>query len=1835
MDQKKQLAALMVLVMLVVPMTFCADALNDSFGSPATSVDEKSDITPYSNSGSSYRDTFEFDKKTEIDRLNSKDGIVFTLLDDGTVRIESFPMNWNGMNSESEEWVVPSEVVTEDGKSYSVSEIANGAYPTYKSSYAHIQTPLKITTIKKIVLPSNLIKICDTVNPSVNNYSLMPTDTGTFSFDLNELIIPQDSKLEYIGAGAFYSVKLDNISIPATVKYIGDCAFYSVSNISIASDSVLEYVGDAAFRSLKSDCNLVLPPSLKHVGSSNPFGDASVTLPDQLIVDDNGLLYSDSSMNEIISFIGNGKSEVTVPEGVIRISDEAFFGSNIETITLPNTLQTIGRYAFAECGSLKKIVFDPDKSELTTIDDYAFSKYIESKDTVSQISQFGNNPGMMIFPEGLLRVGKCAFYTTNNHYNPSASTNNDLVRQRCSITSIVIGGSLQEISPYAFAGLYTLNNLTFRDSVDVSGVSIGDHAFYTFISSGNDSNQRSISFNPDGFIIKSIGDYAFSDNDTSKILLNQFGNVPGKVIIPKTVESLGVKIFYGSVKNIEGLVFEKNGILSIISESSFAGFSNITSLDLSPLSSLLIIGKKAFSSQTDKNQAVNNNLIKFRLPQNIEEIGDSAFSGQKYTGDEKSIVLPSSINNIGQNAFSGIPIDSFVFPNHVMDISYMNFNTSSYNSEKSHVAIVKNDSITITDSTDTVFVTPKKNLKTINVCNFGSSNDLFTIVSSENKNDNFTGLVYDHTLILVVNFFKEDSTIVLDPVGGTFSRISPDLLSYVYKVDSVVVKGDVSWDIGSTSNKLRTIITQSGKIQGDFQKNGTSIIYTSEEAYKQSSARATTSGWISNILSCSNESISNESIRSNIIIIDKQSIDKPVTIIGKINDDKVLSFVVEQAGGYTCHDLNVKAGSSKVRDLLEYSNNSFSVNLAGADPKYITIEEKDRKSTDLQKVNIMFDSNGGSFLDGSDKAKVSIPKGMTLIDEDCQNVPIKDVSVIEGWYTDSDCTTPFDFDAPVDEDITLYPKWVTVPPRILFTGSVSVVSEDGTQVESGARASGDLTISFVNYSDSTDFKEWAITSFDGSVKKYYQPTITLAPTSDITISVSVYKHSGASLDSIVDTDVPISDIVRSWSVGGYIDTSMAQWTGMPSTPISVDDRIYVRFDSRLYMLESDTGYILKSVESKTATEFYHYVGYGDKQILDFLTSRVYDLDLNYLYTMPVNLTSAVYHDGYFYGPGTDGMVYRFVSDPSIPGNRTVDGSWSSPYPWYGMYGQCSAPVFENDRIYYISVDDDLRYIVSVSLIDGSVDRIELGGIRYHMLDDGWLTSYEGRLYLTSYSVGLFGTVALNDWAKITSVSIAGGNFSDIRYMEVNAVKSDPNPRMMNSMLSKLVVVDGIGFINASCFGSSNYLIAYDMVDMSVKDVAESYSSHGSIVATKKNDGTYIYLLPYASGSDLTIFKYDNTAKLNKLSGTYSSKDWNDTYNSQGVRSDSDGRLYWYNDGGRVSTYTVAEKNPYFFFISDGRDAVWVEASGSDVLSAAGSTGLISVSGNTIAGARLSLEHDYLSGWSVFSIKDSEEIKKGYILGNSYGWNPVPSNSFTNYDDLNSHYIAIVNDKSNLDGKIAWGYDISDKTRVYHLEGNIGDRDIVGRMMWNTSPNYQVTSGNIFNCEVILPTGNVSAGASIVVKVIPKEGFDVKTVSYTDSTGKLVYANHIESMTYSFDMPNHNVAINAICGKDVNYELSGTVSKDSSKLTLSLTVGGKTGTSSLSSPYLLVISEYDLGNGVSAYTNMYQKAILSEDVANEYLAVSSTGLTRVTVHLIEDLTTAMIVDYSNILVYEIS
>ena len=53
--------------------------------------------------------------------------------------------------------------------------------------------------------------------------------------------------------------------------------------------------------------------------------------------------------------------------------------------------------------------------------------------------------------------------------------------------------------------------------------------------------------------------------------------------------------------------------------------------------------------------------------------------------------------------------------------------------------------------------------------------------------------------------------------------------------------------------------------------------------------------------------------------------------------------------------------------------------------------------------------------------------------------PVKAGFYFAGWYRDARYQTPYDFAAPVTEDLTLFAKWDTADPRIVMTvGSIDV-----------------------------------------------------------------------------------------------------------------------------------------------------------------------------------------------------------------------------------------------------------------------------------------------------------------------------------------------------------------------------------------------------------------------------------------------------------------------------------------------------------------------------------------------------------------------------------------------------------------------------------------------------------------------------------------------------------------------------------------------------------------------------------------------------------------------------
>lgn len=100
----------------------------------------------------------------------------------------------------------------------------------------------------------------------------------------------------------------------------------------------------------------------------------------------------------VITSSARGLVDVVIPEGVVEIGDRSFWGGEIRTLVIPDTVTKIGANAFSECRNLEKICFG---SGLREVNDRAFEncfslKEVHVKDVASwcKISfNRGHGPG--------------------------------------------------------------------------------------------------------------------------------------------------------------------------------------------------------------------------------------------------------------------------------------------------------------------------------------------------------------------------------------------------------------------------------------------------------------------------------------------------------------------------------------------------------------------------------------------------------------------------------------------------------------------------------------------------------------------------------------------------------------------------------------------------------------------------------------------------------------------------------------------------------------------------------------------------------------------------------------------------------------------------------------------------------------------------------------------------------------------------------------------------------------------------------------------------------------------------------------------------------------------------------------------------------------------------------------------------------------------------------------------------------------------------------------------------------------------------------------------------
>lgn len=180
-----------------------------------------------------------------------------------------------------------------------------------------------------------------------------------------------------IGDDAFIGCNLTSITIPDSVTYIGDAAFMSCS--SLTNLTIPGSVADIGFRAF-ANCialkTLTVKNGVKNIGEGafkECYSLTSVTIPDSVETIGAGVFASCDGLTTIKVSSGNKTFDSRNGcNAIIETKTNTLVSGCVSTV-IPNTVKTIGEYAFAGLGDIKSIIL-PDS--VTKIGAWAFSDCI-------------------------------------------------------------------------------------------------------------------------------------------------------------------------------------------------------------------------------------------------------------------------------------------------------------------------------------------------------------------------------------------------------------------------------------------------------------------------------------------------------------------------------------------------------------------------------------------------------------------------------------------------------------------------------------------------------------------------------------------------------------------------------------------------------------------------------------------------------------------------------------------------------------------------------------------------------------------------------------------------------------------------------------------------------------------------------------------------------------------------------------------------------------------------------------------------------------------------------------------------------------------------------------------------------------------------------------------------------------------------------------------------------------------------------------------------------------------------------------------------------------------
>ncbi len=383
--------------------------------------------------------------------------------------------------------------------------------------------------------------------------------------EVTEVVIPRG--VQRIGAYAFFSyARLKSVVLADTITDVGRYAFYDCYNLQLSAHEKGQYLGSR----------------------SNPYL-CLVNVPDKKIVS-----FEIPETTRVIYSAFQNCSElkqIKIPESVVTIGDYAFHGCvRLSRIEFSTGLRRIGSYAVGSKYILKLNL----PEGVVEIDDWAFynCEYLEKVSIPNSIQSIGRNvfastPGSMQYNwyrgESFLGNAENPYLYLYNAYQKK-----ELILP--SGTALITSTVFKRGTPFETITVEAGNTVYHAD-----GNCLIRTADKTLLLGCNDS------VIPTDGSVTSIADFAFRSCKTLE-----------KVTIPNGVTSIGA--------------------------SAFANCEQLAELELPE--SMIAIGASAFSNCIA--------LTELTIRDNVKAIGNEAFSGCR---ELQNAMIPDSVMEIGHGAF--------------------------------------------------------------------------------------------------------------------------------------------------------------------------------------------------------------------------------------------------------------------------------------------------------------------------------------------------------------------------------------------------------------------------------------------------------------------------------------------------------------------------------------------------------------------------------------------------------------------------------------------------------------------------------------------------------------------------------------------------------------------------------------------------------------------------------------------------------------------------------------------------------------------------------------------------------------------------------------------------------------------------------------------------------------------------------------------------------------------------------------------------------------------------------------------------------------------------------